>query len=393
MYSITVKNSDDALISGAFITLTTISHVYTAITDGIGECTIDTTDSGQLVTSAYRYETDTTNITDAAPAVIITMPVLAGSVVCGRVTDLDNNGVSGVEIEVTNTPNLGVNIVTSDINGMWISTTYGRYVQVIDGGDTVDLVSSYSVTTTLYIVDMYGYSHADVNWMGILEGHVVDESGDPVDNAKISLDVGADTYTNASGWYYFILPSDTFTVSVDSPFITADPQSGISISMNRVTYCNFITTVAPTSGIISGYVIGNLDVTSEEIKVLALRFTGCSATNIYVWIENPYVDVFSRTTTEYDKNISSYGIDVYGDVFPSNTVISSLTKDDLTSSLVIVRGNNNWGLRIPDVTVPRGSYADSDMIALQIRSRGIPVDDADYRGLKLMVAFDTIDNI
>lgn len=90
-----------------------------------------------------------------------------------------------------------------------------------------------------------------------IEGYVTDaDTGDPIEGAKLYYEeIGTSRYTDEDGFYRFIVPPDTYTLTAD-PFgwgkVTVE---GIEVVEGEFTVANFATEPLPT-GFIVGDVIG-----------------------------------------------------------------------------------------------------------------------------------------
>ena len=90
-----------------------------------------------------------------------------------------------------------------------------------------------------------------------IEGYVTDaDTGDPIEGAKIYYHgAGTSRYTNEDGFYRFIVPPDTYTLTAD-PFGWGEVTvEGIEVVEGEFTVANFATELLPT-GFIAGDVTG-----------------------------------------------------------------------------------------------------------------------------------------
>ena len=133
---------------------------------------------------------------------------------------------------------------------------------------------------------------------------------------------------------------------------------------------------------------GNLSVESDITKYIGLKFKGCSAGTINIWIDGLYGDIYPYDTANpilYEEDLSQHNISVYAGFVTTPQEVPDSLFPDQTTPLIMTDVFSNY---------KEDGYSTQVLaIKLVIGAEDAVNNNCEYRGIKLMLCYDTKDNL
>ncbi|MBN1884761.1 MAG: VCBS repeat-containing protein [Candidatus Krumholzibacteriota bacterium] len=198
--------------------------------------------------------------------------------------DADKDGA--LDPGETGIPNVEIRIAGQGSNVL--SDNFGRYFFPLPAGDysvqEVDPMGYTSTTANIVSVTLASGQTKSVNFgdvsttpSGVIEGYVyedidqdalMDIGEEGIAGVLVSLDTGAETYTNDRGYYSFVARQGNYTVVETDPtgFASTTPNSGAAsiVAQDDTVRIDFGDFAGPVTGVLEGYVF--LDVNEDGVR-------------------------------------------------------------------------------------------------------------------------------
>lgn len=276
-------------ISGAAISVSDGTNIYTGTTDGNGDFTVVNVPNGNytVTASAPGYDNETVNaaVSNADANVgVITMTAIAAFTynVTGTVEDDSGSPLQGVTVTLEDSTNTYTYIAVTDINGDFIIANVPDETYTIDvsytgyvyssGATSVTVNGDHEAVGTIEMTAITASTH-DVT------GNVVDDIGpNAISGAIVTLDDGTNTYTgttDSNGDFTVTVPDEDYTITVSaSGFVYLSGAQSVTVN----GYDEAVGTIEMTAGNTND-VIGTVeDTNGNAISAASATLRGGTST-------------------------------------------------------------------------------------------------------------------
>jgi hypothetical protein len=253
--TVTLRNSTGAVLATTTTPLDG-SFIFVNVTQAVSEYNVSAAKANYVTNTVVDIDVTAGSTTDLGNVVLQT-----DALITGRIVKPDGSPISGATIELIDDGGSTISTTTSDAAGAFTFTgvAYGDYsVKASAAGYLNNTTAIFSVDSNNLVIPL---GNIELGNFGNITGKVVDENGDPIEGAAVTLtnSTGATigtTTTDANGDFTFMNVTKgavEYEIGIEKEFYVDTGVDGISVTAGQTENVGTIT--LDTNAVISGDVV------------------------------------------------------------------------------------------------------------------------------------------